>query len=110
MTPGRFAMKTLIAIVCLVVTLSAMASADVVWKIGQFDNNFEEFAFAHNGPAYTQTLPQDVTFRVGTDDPTKAWPSIHPAPKDNWAGSKVHPFTIILDIPSEPSGTYMLIG
>ena len=88
----------------------SMASAQeaVIWQIGQFDNDYKEFAIAGNYGAFSQAFPNDVTFTVGKDDPAKAWPFVQPGPGDAWAGSKAHPFTIIFDLPGQPVGTYTL--
>ena len=102
-------MKTaLLVIVILMLACSAWAVETTVWQIGQFDNNYEEFAIPHNGAAYPGKFPQDVTFRVGTDAP-KAWPFIHPGPVDAWAESRIHPFMIVFNLPDQPKGIFTLI-
>lgn len=80
------------------------AEPKVVWQIGELDGSGDELAVARSGPeAYTRAFPNDVTFEVGTDAPSRDWPSIQPGPSDAWAGSKTHPFTIVFAIPDKPA-------
>jgi len=87
---------------------SLSAEEKVVWRIGAFDRSFEELAITHDFSAYTKVFPNDVTFRANRDDPSKSWPYLHPGPMDGWAGSRVHPFTILFVMPDEPRGLMRL--
>ena len=103
--------RTIWAVILAIMALvgNACAEETVVWQIGQFDNNYEEFAIPHDFRAYPGAFPQDVTFRVGADDPPKAWPFIQPGPDDYWAGARTHVSTIIFDLTAQPRGTFTLL-
>jgi len=96
------------AILAAFVLAAAHAEERVVWQIGRFDNNYQEFAIPHEFRAYSRAFPQDVTFDAQTHDPAKAWPFIHPGPADPWAGSRVHPFIILFELPAQPKGAFVL--
>jgi alpha-mannosidase len=101
--------STLVIMALLVLVLGASAGAqNTVWQIGQFDNDYREFAIHGNYDAYSASFPKDVTFHAGTDDPSKSWPFIQPGPTDAWAGQKAHPFTIAFSLPEQPKGVYTL--
>jgi hypothetical protein len=87
---------------------SVSAEEKVVWRIGVFDRSFEELAITRDFSAYTRVFPNDVTFRANRDDPSKSWPYLHPGPMDGWAGARVHPFTILFEMPDEPRGLMRL--
>ena len=91
---------------CVAVPLRA--EENIVWEIGKFDGNYEEFAIPHDFAAYPVAFPDDVTYTVGKDDCAKSWPFIHPGPADGWAGARPHPFTIVFNMPEKPKGFYEL--
>ena len=97
-------------ILCMILTLAAGLSAaeTTVWQIGKFDNCYEEMAIPHDYSVYNKTYPKDVAFTVGKSDPVKDWPFIHPGPTDAWARSRTHPFQVLFDLPSAPSGVFGL--
>lgn len=103
-----FAPVLLLAFALIAITHSSFATAITVWQIGSFDKSHAEFAISPNFGAYTSDFPKDVTFHPTTDKPAKNWPFIHPGPIDGWSGSRMHPFTILFDLKSEPAGTYKL--
>ncbi|MBP6962950.1 MAG: hypothetical protein KBC96_00940 [Armatimonadetes bacterium] len=97
-------------ILCMILTLAAglCAAETTVWQIGDFDNCYEDLAIPHDYGAYNKTYPKDVTFTVGKSDPAKDWPFIHPGPTDAWARSRAHPYQVLFDLPSAPSGVFGL--
>lgn len=99
-------MTTLLCLLLIAVVGSAYAEEATVWRIGKFDGNYAEFAIAGNFNAYSATFPNDVTFRIGKDDPAKTWPFIQPGTVDPWAGSRRHPFAIVFDLPEDAKGIY----
>ncbi|MDO8587497.1 MAG: polysaccharide lyase family protein [Armatimonadota bacterium] len=94
--------------VALLAAGALCAQESVVWQVGQFDGNYEEFAIARNHGAYLSTFPRDVTFVAGKDDPAKSWSFIQPGPGDGWAGSRMHPFAVVFNLPTKPKGLYRL--
>lgn len=102
----------------------------LLWQIGEFDNDYAELAIAGNSKAYKETFPEPVVFHVGEDDPSVSWPYVHPGPTDwSWAGEGTdahyfthhekmdvetrftegpHPCTIVFNLDKKPKGTYTL--
>ncbi|MHB0998903.1 MAG: glycoside hydrolase family 38 N-terminal domain-containing protein [Armatimonadota bacterium] len=87
---------------------SLSANEKVVWQIGTLDRNYGELAITQDFSTYTSVFPNDVTFRINKDDPSKSWPYFHPGPMDGWAGARVHPFTILFELSDEPRGLMRL--
>lgn len=104
----NFTALRITAFLLLITAVSACAGQKTVWQIGQFDNNYEEFAIPHNFGAYSQAFPRGVTFHPGVDDPAKSWPFIQPGPSDSWAGSRAHSNSIVFNLDSQPTGVYTL--
>ena len=75
----------------------------VLWRIGQADHDYREFAIAGHYPEYTRRFPHDVTYNLDTSRPERDWPFIHPGPTDAWAGVGAHPFRIEFSLPSAPT-------
>ena len=68
--------------------------AYTLFLIGQPDGYTAEFGSTAEGyPGFSTVFVAPVEFTVGRDD-AKAWPFIHPAPRDTWAGGREHTFTI----------------
>ncbi|MCI0589516.1 MAG: hypothetical protein L0323_22100 [Planctomycetes bacterium] len=65
-----------------------------VGSIGTPDASAGEFAIAREWGKFRGAFPEGVRFRIGTSDPARDWPYIHPGPTDAWAGSARHPFRI----------------
>jgi hypothetical protein len=87
----------------------AVGAEHVVWQIGQPDESYMEFAIAKNYPAYAERFLKDPpVFEVGTSEPGRDWPFIHPGPADAWAGNRRHPFAIRFSLPDEPRGVFTL--
>jgi hypothetical protein len=89
--------------------VSQAAGNEVLWQIGKPDRNYAEFAVAGRHAEYPAAFPGDTTFRVGRDDPAKAWPFIHPGPGDVWAGGKPHAFRILFEAAGPARGPMQLI-
>lgn len=70
------------------------AFSQKIFKIGEVDSSYREFAIAGNYPLYSYLFPNDVDFKVGVSKGKTEFPYIHPGPSDAWAGSKVHIFHI----------------
>src|SRR5262249_26879161 len=79
-----------------------------LWRIGQSDHDYSEFAVARKYDAFPSTFPRDVSYHVGSSLPKRDWPFIHPGPSDLWAGGRPHPFRISFALPSRPAGNYEL--
>ena len=101
-------MKRCLLLIAIGLLLAAGASAEVIWQIGSFDNDFKEFAVSSDHTLYTPESRRGVTFRPGKDDPAKAWPFVHPGPMDAWAESRDHAFTIVFNLDQRPAGTFNL--
>lgn len=82
----------------------------VVWSIGTADDSPAEFALGpdENYSGYPKLFPEDVRFAIGRSDPAKDFSYIHPGPKDAWASSKGHAFTISFELPEDPTGVFVL--
>jgi len=101
-------MDRIIALVLLLGTPAA-AAEQVVWQIGQPDQSYMEFAIAKDHGAYRDRfLAKPPVFEVGTSEPGRDWPFIHPGPVDGWADGRVHPFTIRFSLADEPRGVFTL--
>lgn len=85
-------MAALASVVLLLGGTPSMAQE--LWRIGEFDNSYDEFASARNHNGFLAAFPQDPVFRVGTSTPKADWSFVNPGPSDAWAGSRAHPFTI----------------
>jgi alpha-mannosidase len=93
----------------LALALATAAPAQEIWRIGESDNSYDEFACARNYGAYAATFPNDVTYRVGQSTPKKDWSFVHPGPSDSWAGGRLHPFTVLFSLPEKPATPLRLV-
>jgi len=73
----------------------------LLWEIGKADDDTREFALAPGGYA---KFRRDAFFVVGASEPRRDWPYVHPGPKDAWAGSRPHAFTIVFALKQKPAG------
>lgn len=80
----------------------------VLWRLGEPDGDYREFALAGRYGDYLRSFPNDVQFRVGRDEPGKQWCYIHPGPVDAWAGSRRHLFRILFRLDEVPQGVCRL--
>ncbi len=76
----------------------------VLWKLGEPDGDYGEFALARRHTDYLRRFPGDVEYRIGKSDPRRDWSYIHPGPADAWAGSREHPFRILFQLDEVPRG------
>ncbi|MFD0337360.1 alkaline phosphatase family protein [Streptomyces sp. NPDC127117] len=75
-----------------------------IMMAGETDASSHEFALAPNRySAYPSTFPNDVTFTAAVSNPATAWSYIQPGPRDSWAGSKSHTFTLNFSLATAPS-------
>lgn len=92
-----------------VISLGRLASAQELWRIGSFDNSYDEFACARNYRAFASAFQRDPVFRIGTSAEKKDWSFVNPGPADHWAGARPHPFTIEFDLPEPPNRPLRLL-
>jgi alpha-mannosidase len=95
----------------ILVTLMLLASSPafsaretkqpLLWEIGKADHGNAEFALA---PAGWAKFKDDGFFVVGSSDPKKDWPYVHPGPVDAWAGARPHTFIVLFGLKSAPYG------
>jgi hypothetical protein len=87
------------ALAALLLLVAAASSSgeepQLLWQIGQSDNDTAEFALGPKG--YTQ-YDQDGLFLVGLSTPKRDWPYAHPGPDDVWADARRHTFTILFGL------------
>ena len=80
-----------------------------VWQIGEADKSSAEFAIAGNYRAFRGRFDlAPVVFEIGRSQAARDWPFIHPGPEDEWAGNRIHPFTIRFSLAEPPQGNYTL--
>ena len=91
----------LFLIVLCCCALISTSNAQLLWQIGIPDNDLREFALA---PASGASFVKDGVFIVGRSDAKKDWPYSHPGPKDVWAGSRRHTYTIIFGLEDVGAG------
>jgi hypothetical protein len=89
--------------------LGGAGGAQELWRIGEFDNSYDEFACARNHNAFAGTFRQDPVFHLGTSVPKTDWCFVNPGPTDAWAGSRLHPFAIEFDLPEGPKTALRLV-
>jgi len=82
--------KAPLIVLFLTTLLSAGLGQNLVWKIGEADNNAQDFALAPND--YSKFLDHDFGwedrfFLIGKSQLSNDWPYILPGPKDKWGGT-----------------------
>ena len=97
----------------LLMTVAHAAAADlppdVIFRIGTPDALAAEFGLSDQDyQGYRERFPDPIVYTVGQSAPTD-WPFIHPAPHDNWAGGRAHPFTIRFDYDGPTTGTELFL-
>ena len=87
------------------------ALPDVLFSIGQDDQNCAEFALAQGAgwQRYAETFTRPVAFTAGVSRPGRDWPYIHPNTADAWAGGRTHPFTVRFALAEAPSAPLTLV-
>ncbi|MGC8739306.1 MAG: polysaccharide lyase family protein [Candidatus Hydrogenedens sp.] len=69
----------------------------LLWEIGSPDNRCLELALA---PTNYSKYREDSYFMVGHSNPAEDWCYIHPGPKDEWAQTIPHIFTVLFYLKS----------
>jgi len=88
---------------------AAAAETRLVWQIGQSDRSSAEFALAGNYRAFRGRFERaPVVFEIGRSQAARDWPFIQPGPEDEWAGSRIYPFTVRFSLAEPPQGDYTL--
>ena len=72
-------------------------SPKLLWEIGSPDNKCLEFTLA---PTNYSRYGDDSYFMVGHSNPAEDWCYIHPGPKDEWAQTIPHIFTVLFFLKS----------
>ncbi|MBC8328231.1 MAG: hypothetical protein H8E31_05730, partial [Planctomycetes bacterium] len=85
--------------------------AEPLFLIGTPDAHASEFGLAQEGyAAFTRRFRDPVVYEVGAS-PTTAWPFVHPAHRDTWAGGRAWDFTIRFHSDAaETRPLYLLLG
>jgi hypothetical protein len=103
---SRFILVTLMLFASSPAFPASEAKQPLLWEIGKADRNNAEFALAPGGWAQ---FKDDGFFVVGSSDPKKDWPYVHPGPVDAWAGAKPHTFIVLFGLKAVPTaGTCQL--
>jgi alpha-mannosidase len=97
---NRFALLISILFASLPARAADQASQAPLWEIGKADGSNAEFALAPGGYVRFQN---DGFFVVGSSDPKKDWPYVHPGPADSWAGAKSHTFFVLFGLKTPPA-------
>jgi len=89
----------------------AAGDSRLLFCIGTPDASPAEFGLAADTyRRFSTVFPKPVLFEVGRSS-ERSWPFVHPAPRDKWAGGRVHPFSIIFNAKGIPPVTlYLHIG
>lgn len=71
-----------------------------LWSIGTRDGRGAEFALA---PDRYREFTRDGCFAVDRGDPAQDWPYVQPGPRDAWAGSRSHTYTVAFGLVAAPT-------
>jgi len=84
--------------------------ANVVWRIGTFNQSPSEFNTGKQGPPlFGSRYPaRELLYVVGKSRPESDWPAYQEGAEIERPGSHPHPYTIQFNLPKEPSGVYTL--
>ena len=91
------------ALSVLLAAHSLSAAENTVWQIGTFDESSHEF----NNNAPVGKADFNPVFTIGRSK-SGDWPRHQPGSQNQAQGLRPHPFTILFDLQSKPSGTYTL--
>ncbi len=69
-----------------------LAPLKLLWKVGEIDGRCLEFYLS---PTEFEEYKDDPLYIVKYSKPGEDWVYIHPGPRDEWAGSLPHPFSIL---------------
>src|SRR5581483_12298247 len=92
-------------IVTVFCAIPALASDQVVWRIGVFDGSSAEFR--SEGIDYSDPN-QDPVYTVGQSKDSEHWQRFQPGPANGLAGGREHPFTILFTVTDVSRGVYYL--
>lgn len=104
----RFLLRTSVLVAFLAHLFCAgqsSAQERVLWQIGKFDASSGEFR--SQGIDYANA-ESDPLYRVGQSRDAEDWPRFQPGNANGMAGGRLHPFTILFDVPEKPAGVYRL--
>ena len=112
--PSPVAPSGLLGCLALVFSLAGSATAEegqTLFLIGEPDGTAGEFGLVEEGYArFPQVFSDPVVYTVGRST-ARAWPFVHPAPRDRWAGGGVHTFRIAFEVPAAPeTPLYLVLG
>ncbi len=83
---------------------SVTVSGTPLAVVGEFDGKSLELALAPDGyQRFSDTFPDGVDFRHGTDAPETAWSYLHPGPADGWADQSGHRFRLRFTVGEVPA-------
>lgn len=97
--------RWIIALAGLQLTVMATAGDKTVWRIGKFDESSAEFKsqnIDYSNPKH------DPIYRVGASKDAEDWQRFQPGPANGMTGGRLHPFTIVFNLPGQPRGAYKL--
>ncbi len=94
--------------------IPSIPSGEMIWEMGKPDDSCEEFlggqhCWQFKGYEYfTEEVREPLIYKIGESKPDIDWYWIHPGPIDEWAGSKIHPWTIQFRIDTIPEKPLLL--
>lgn len=71
-----------------------------LWTLGRPGGGTASFAL---GPAGWRSFAGDGAVVIGSSDPGRDWPYVHPGPDQGWAGHRVHPFRLLFTLTPAPA-------
>ncbi|HEX6880188.1 MAG TPA: polysaccharide lyase family protein [Terriglobales bacterium] len=94
----------IITLAVVQLSVLSLAAEKTVWRIGKYDQASAEF----KGQDIDYANPKsDPVFRVGKSADAD-WYRFQPGPANGMTGGRLHPFTILFDLPQQPKGLYKL--
>lgn len=99
----------LLTFLILAAQITAAEDSDSIFCIGKPDAAAAEFGLVSEGYArFPGVFPDPVVYTIGRSD-NADWPFVHPAPRDKWAGSRVHTFSVVFDWQEEHAPPLFLV-
>jgi len=95
----------------VVCSLLAAAAGEmrIVWQIGGSAQGGSKFATAEDYRDFQGRFDRrPVVFEIGRSQAARDWPMIQPGPEDDWAGNRIHPFTVRFALADRPQGGCVL--
>ena len=91
----------LLSVICAMFGLSCpVRGQSVLWEIGNFDRSSAEFSTTIN----LKDSNLNPTYIIGRSAPGKDWPAHQPGSLNRAFGGRVHPYTIVFNLPASPKG------